>query len=112
MTDEEIRKLATQFADELFKDDDMSDSGNIDEYHDVWEICNSFGNFLLEKFCIVEKDVIRSDYADIKKALADWKLIEKTERDEYFDYGRVLGNKEVLDSYFSKEDLIGKEVKG
>ena len=59
MTDEDIRKLATQYADELFKDDDMSDSGNIDERHDVWEVCNSFGNFLLEKFCIVEKEKAR-----------------------------------------------------
>ncbi|MDE5886727.1 MAG: hypothetical protein K2H46_03970 [Muribaculaceae bacterium] len=59
MTDEDIRKLATQYTDELFRDDDMSDSKNIDEYHDVWEVCNSFGNFLLEKFCIVEKEKAR-----------------------------------------------------
>ena len=60
MTEEDIRKLATQFADDMFKDDDMSDSGNIDEYHDVWEVCNSFGNFLLEKFCIVEKEKVET----------------------------------------------------
>lgn len=63
MTDEEIRKLATQFADEMFKGDDMSDSGNIDEYHDVWEVCNSFGNFLLEKFCIIPKVDIINQHA-------------------------------------------------
>ena len=71
MTDEYIRKLATQYADELFKDDDMSDSGNIDEYHDVWEVCNSFGNFLLEKFCIVEKEKVNALQSEIFKEIMD-----------------------------------------
>ena len=110
MTEEEIRKLAEQYADESFKDADMSDSENIDEYHDVWEICNSFGNFLLERFCIVEKDVIRSDYADIKAAIKDWENSDLIVHSEYFDYGKCIGNKEVLESYFSKDDLIGKEA--
>lgn len=55
MTDEEIRKLATQFTEEIFKDDDMSDLKNIDDRHDIWEVCNSFGMFLLEKHCIMPK---------------------------------------------------------
>ena len=88
MTNEEIRKLATQFADELFKDDDMSDSGNIDEYHDVWEVCNSFGNFLLEKFCIVEKEKAR----ELARLTLD--------NDQSVDYGLIDGLTDwVLDNF-------------
>ena len=63
MTDEEIRKLATQFTEEIFKDDDMSDLKNIDDRHDIWEVCNSFGMFLLERHCIVPKVEILNQHA-------------------------------------------------
>ena len=90
MTDEDIRKLATQYADELFKDDDMSDSGNIDERHDVWEVCNSFGNFLLERFCIVEKSVM--DKLSIVYRAKVYNLVCLNKEDAEALFGKELFN--------------------
>ena len=90
MTEEEIRKLVTQYADELFKDDDMSDSKNIDEYHDVWVVCNSFGNFRLEKFCIVEKEKVRGFY---KAFQSDTSVDERTKS---FSEGNMNAIEEIF----------------
>ena len=104
MTDEEIRKLARYAAENLYKG---YKEKNISLMEDEFRMLISF---ILKEHCIVEKSVIKDDYADIKKAVAEWEASELTERDNYFEYGRVFGNKEVLESYFSKDDLIREEA--
>lgn len=58
MTDEEIKKLAESYIDELFADDDMSDQDNIEDKNDALVMCMAFAGHILKKHCIVEKEKV------------------------------------------------------
>ena len=60
MTDEEIRKLAQSYVDELFYGDDMSDQENIENKNDALVLCMAFVGHILEKHCIVEKEKVKN----------------------------------------------------
>ena len=70
MTSETINELVSKFTDELFYGDDMSDFQTIEERHDVWEICNSFVNFLMENYSIISKEVTNKHFIEIAKDYA------------------------------------------
>ena len=60
MTDEEIRKLAQSYVDELFYGDDMSDQENIENKNDALVMCMAFAGHILETHCIVEKEKVKN----------------------------------------------------
>ena len=65
MTDEEIRKLAQSYVDELFYGDDMSDQENIENKNDALVLCMAFAGHILERHCIVEKEKVNDFWDEI-----------------------------------------------
>lgn len=57
-TPEEIKKICTEYVDELFAYDDMQDQENIEAKNDAFVMCMAFAGHILEKHCIVPKSEV------------------------------------------------------
>lgn len=95
MTNEEIKKLAQSYVDELFAVDDMQDQENIEAKNDAFVMCMAFAGHILENHCIVEKSKVKELYA-------------KTESDHcHVDED----NDWVVDMMLGRmEDIFGKDM--
>ena len=76
MTDDDIRKLAQSYVDELFYGDDMSDQENIENKNDALVLCLAFVGHIMEKHCIVEKEKVREKYALYKMGYTECEGLE------------------------------------
>ena len=102
MTEEEIKKLAESYVDELFADDDMSDQDNIEDKNDALVMCMSFAGHILEEHCIVEKEKVKTEYDFWYQRLPKMcRLADKVNNDP--DTARMWGKIEVLNDIFGKE---------
>ena len=61
-TPEEIKNLCTEYVNELFAFDDMSDQENIEAKNDAFVMCMAFAGHILEKHCIVPKSKVQREY--------------------------------------------------
>ena len=77
MNDKAIEKLAREYAEELFKDDDLSEQETIEEKNDCFVMCMAFGGYLLEKCCIVSKEKVKELYNETDKWLEETSSPEK-----------------------------------
>ena len=95
MTDEEIKKLAESYIDELFADDDMSDQDNIEDKNDALVMCMAFVGHILETHCIVPKSKVQLEYKKSYSASFD----NTTCLDRQYARGRY----QVLRAIFGRE---------
>lgn len=101
MTEEEIRKLAQSYVDELFAHDDMSDQDNIEDKDDALVMCMAFVGHILEGHCIVEKEKVKTEYDFWYQRLPKMcRLADKVNNDP--DTSRMWGKIEVLNDIFGK----------
>ena len=69
LTPEEIKKICTEYVDELFAYDDMSEQENIEAKNDAFVMCMAFAGHILEKHCIVPKSKVRDYYNNQQRQL-------------------------------------------
>ncbi|MDE7350086.1 MAG: hypothetical protein K2N25_03385 [Muribaculaceae bacterium] len=99
MTDEDIRKLAQSYVDEIFAHDDMSDQENIENKNDALVMCMAFVGHILEKHCIVEKEKIKALYSKMEldgnhvDSDNDWAVYEAMDELE-----KIFGNELFYDT--------------
>lgn len=119
ITDEQITDLAHELADKLYNDDSSYNSTlwwcEEPKERKAKELKHTL-RFLSERFCLVEKEVVRKEYASVKDAPeeCDYEGHGVTwDRVPYFsifyDEGYECGQKELLESLFPE---IAKEVEG
>lgn len=121
MTDKEITSLAREYAEETkngileFFPRPLPDSMEVLIKNDQ-EYYGRFLRFLLRRFCLVKKEVIRKEYESVKDTPeesnyeelgATWDEVPYLSR--FYDAGYNCGQKELLESLFPE---IAKEVEG
>lgn len=66
MDEEEIKNICTEYVDELFAFDDMSEQENIEAKNDAFVMCMAFAGHILEKHCIVPKKLILKEWHEVE----------------------------------------------
>lgn len=94
MTDEEIKKLAQSYVDELFAVDDMQDQENIENKNDALVMCMAFAGHILETHCIVPRSVLKERYKE-----SELQSISNSRIDMVSGTSRII----LLESIFGKE---------
>lgn len=64
ITPEEIKSICTEYVDELFAYNDMSEQENIEAKNDAFVMCMAFAGHILEKHCIVPKSKVKERYEE------------------------------------------------
>lgn len=80
MTDKDIERLAREFTDELFAGDDLTDHQTIEEKNDCYVTCMAFCGYLLEKHCIVPKELVLSQHAWYMQRMKEVSSARQTNR--------------------------------
>lgn len=76
-TPEEIKNLCTEYVNELFAFDDMSDQENIEAKNDAFVMCMAFAGHILEKHSIVSKERINELKNAYELKLTQWATYPK-----------------------------------
>lgn len=95
-TPEEIKSICTEYVDELFAYDDMSEQENIEAKNDAFVMVMAFAGHILEKHCIVPKSKLAEKIKNTKWMKDHGRAFEAEVREDLITalFGTELFNEE------------------